>query len=61
MRAVADEDYRAFVRAQLDSTLALIDVIDVAQLPDFEDKYNWVLPRVEAGGASDPGALAAME
>ena len=48
---VADDDYRAFVRAELESTLALIDIIDVAQhvdqFPDFEDKYNWVLLRVE--------------
>jgi hypothetical protein len=48
---VADEDYRKFVRAELDSTLALIDIVDVAQhvdrFPDFEDKYNWVLLRVE--------------
>ena len=48
---VANDDYRAFVRAELDSTLALIDVIDVAQhvdqFPDFEEKYSWVLLRVE--------------
>lgn len=48
---VADDSYRAFVRAELDSVLALIDIIDVAQhvdqFPDFEDRYNWVVLRVE--------------
>ena len=48
---VADDAYRAFVRAELESTLAIIDLIDVSQhvdqFPDFEDKYNWVVLRVE--------------
>jgi hypothetical protein len=48
---VGDDDYRAFVRAELDSTLALIDIVDAAQhvdrFPDFEERYNWVLLRVE--------------
>jgi hypothetical protein len=39
------------VRAELDSTLALIDIIDVAahvdEFPEFEEKYNWIFLRAE--------------
>jgi hypothetical protein len=44
-------EYRSWVRAELESTLALIEIIDVAQhvdeFPEFEDKYNWIFLRVE--------------
>jgi hypothetical protein len=39
------------VRAELESTLALIEIIDAAQhvdeFPEFEDKYNWIFLRVQ--------------
>lgn len=44
-------EYRSWVRAELESTLALIEIIDVAQhvdeFPEFEDKYNWIFLRAE--------------
>ena len=44
-------EYRSWVRAELASALALIEIIDVAvhvdEFPEFEDKYNWIFLRVE--------------
>lgn len=48
---VAHDTYRAFVRTELDATLAVIELLDASQhldeFPDFQDKYDWVLLRVE--------------
>jgi hypothetical protein len=48
---VANDAYRAFVRTELDATLAVIELLDASQhldeFPDFQDKYDWVLLRVE--------------
>jgi hypothetical protein len=48
---VANNAYRAFVRTELDATLAVIELLDASQhldeFPDFQDKYDWVLLRVE--------------
>jgi hypothetical protein len=39
------------VRTELDATLAVIELLDASQhldeFPDFQDKYDWVLLRVE--------------
>lgn len=44
-------EYRSFVRAELESALALIGIIDTAQhvdeFPEFEQSYNWIFLRVE--------------
>jgi len=43
--------YRAYVRAELNSAMALIKIVDSAQhvddFPDFEQQYNWVMLRTE--------------
>jgi hypothetical protein len=43
--------YRAFVRAELSSAIALIKLVDAAQhvdeFPDFEQQYNWSMLRAE--------------
>ena len=48
---VANDDYRAFVRSELDAALAIIDLLDASQhldqFPEFQEKYGWILLRVE--------------
>jgi hypothetical protein len=49
--AIGNDEYRAFVRTELDSTLALINMVDsglhVDEFPEFEQSYRWVMLRVE--------------
>lgn len=48
---IPNDAYRAYVRTELNSALALIDVLDTAQhvdeFPEFEEQYDWTLVRVE--------------
>ena len=48
---VPSAEYRSFVRAELESALALIAIIDTAQhveeFPEFAESYNWIFLRVE--------------
>lgn len=48
---VNNDAYRAVVRTELDATLALIELLDASQhldeFPEFEDKFSWVVLRVE--------------
>lgn len=48
---IPNDHYRAFVKTELTSALACIDMIDSSQhvddYPEFEDQYNWILLRVE--------------
>lgn len=46
-----NDAYRAYVRTELSSALALIDLFDTAQhvndFPEFEHQYDWAVVRVE--------------
>jgi len=46
-----DDAYRAYVRTELNSALALIELVDAAQhvdeFPEFEDQYAWIMLRAE--------------
>lgn len=46
-----DDAYRAYVRTELNSALALIELLDTAQhvdeFPAFEDQYEWIMLRTE--------------
>jgi hypothetical protein len=48
---IPNDAYRAFVREELNSALALIDLIDTAQhvdeFPEFEQQYDWTFLRAE--------------
>ena len=48
---IANDAYRAFVRTELNSALALIELVDTAQhvdeFPEFEDQFDWVMLRAE--------------
>jgi hypothetical protein len=48
---IPNDAYRAYVRTELNSALALIDLLDTAQhvdqFPEFEKQYDWTVVRVE--------------
>jgi hypothetical protein len=48
---IPNEPFRAYVRTELDSALALIGLLDVTQhvddFPEFEQQYDWTVLRVE--------------
>lgn len=48
---IPNDAYRAFVREELNSALALIELIDMTQhvddFPEFEQQYNWTMLRAE--------------
>jgi hypothetical protein len=48
---IPNEAYRSYVRTELNSALALIDLLDAAQhvdeFPEFEQQYDWTILRVE--------------
>jgi len=48
---IPNDAYRAFVREELSSALALIELIDTAQhideFPEFEEQYEWTFLRAE--------------
>lgn len=48
---IENDDYRAYVRTELNSALALIDLLDATQhvddFPEFEHQYEWIILRVE--------------
>lgn len=48
---IGNDAHRAYVRTELNSALALIDLLDVTQhvddFPEFEQQYDWTILRVE--------------
>ena len=50
-QSIRNEGYRKFVKTELDSSLALIDVLDVAnhvdEFPEFEQSFSWTHLRVK--------------
>jgi hypothetical protein len=50
-RTIANDAYRAYVRTELNSALALIELLNAAQhvdeFPEFEQQYDWTILRVE--------------
>ena len=46
-----NDAYRAYVRTELESALALIKLVDTAQhvdeFPEFEDQYEWIMLRAK--------------
>ena len=46
-----NDTYRAYVRTELDSALALIELVDKAQhvdeFPEFADQYDWIMLRAK--------------
>ena len=48
---IPNDAYRAYVRSELKSALALIDLVDTAQhvdeFPEFADQYDWIMLRAE--------------
>jgi hypothetical protein len=48
---ISNDAYRAYVRTELNSALALIDLLDTAQhtdeFPEFEQQYDWTFMRAE--------------
>ncbi len=48
---VPNDAYRAYVRTELNSALALIELLDATQhldeFPEFEQQYDWTILRVE--------------
>jgi hypothetical protein len=48
---IPNDAHRAYVRTELNSALALIDLLDTAQhvdeFPEFEEHYDWTVIRVE--------------
>ena len=48
---IPNDAYRAYVRTELNSALALIELVDTAQhvdeFPEFEDQYDWIMLRAE--------------
>ena len=48
---IPNNAYRAYVRTEINSALALIELVDTAQhvdeFPEFDDQYNWIMLRAE--------------
>ena len=48
---ISNDAYRAYVRTEMNSALALIKLVDTAQhvdeFPEFEDQYDWIMLRAE--------------
>ena len=48
---IPNDAYRAYVRTELNSALALIELVNTAQhvdeFPEFEDQYDWIMLRAE--------------
>jgi hypothetical protein len=50
-QSIPNDTYRAYVRTELNSALALIELLDATQhvdeFPEFEQQYTWTILRVE--------------
>ena len=50
-RVIPNDAYRAYLPTEVNAALALIELVDNAQhvdeFPEFEDQYDWIMPRLE--------------